>query len=349
MKMKFSPKPISIESRILISVALAALFPCVVYGNCTEDQFKLMQTKFTQCTKEATTTYQSMLEKGADKEEATCVLFETFINTCGETWTQCHTEEDIKKMKDMQLEALLGQYVDSGLVQLDDCPIVNQHWEAEENYDGSGGGCSDKAYVKTQTKFQECSHTVSTEVYQSFQGEEDKSAVTRAICDAIYNISISCPQLLKSCFGPMDVKQMVKVHLKEIKSYLINLSGLQITSDQLDNCTIPEFAGEVKDYEYYYEEYPEEDELESGEETETEISEEIKKLLKDHKSEQPSDQPAPAPAPVSVPANNNNPAPNTRKPAKIVESNNAPSSSSRVIHDCTLQLFVIMSSFFFRL
>ena len=33
-----------------------------------------------------------------------------------------------RKMKDMQIQALLGQYVDSGLVQLDDCPIVNQYW-----------------------------------------------------------------------------------------------------------------------------------------------------------------------------------------------------------------------------
>ena len=37
-----------------------------------------------------------MLEKGGDKEEATCTLFETFINQCGETWTQCHSEEDIR-------------------------------------------------------------------------------------------------------------------------------------------------------------------------------------------------------------------------------------------------------------
>jgi len=108
--------------------------------------------------------------------------------------------------------------------------------------------------------------------------------------------------LLKTCFGPMDVKQMVKVHLKEIKSYLINLSNLQIPVDDLDNCTVPEFEGEVKDYEYYYEDY--EDEVEDDviqQNQDNEISDSIKKLLKDHKSEQPADQPANQPADLPKP------------------------------------------------
>jgi len=295
----------SIEHCSLLCLLLVFTFlPYTVDGACSADENSSMQKRYTDCTKEATTSYQSMLEKGGDKEEATCTLFETFINQCGETWTQCHSEEDIRKMKDMQIQALLGQYVDSGLVQLEDCPIVNQFWESEESYEGegSGAGCSDKAYIKTQTKFQTCSHTVSTEVYQSFQGVEDQAVVTKAICQAIHNISITCPELLKTCFGPMDVKQMVKVHLKEIKSYLINLSNLQIPVDDLDNCTVPEFEGEVKDYEYYYEDY--EDEVEDDvvqQNQDNEISDSIKKLLKDHKSEQPADQPANQPADLPKP------------------------------------------------
>ena len=51
--------------------------------------------------------------------------------------------------------------------------IMNMSFrESEENYEGSGGGCSDKAYIQTQTKFQACSHTVSKDVYQQFQGVE---------------------------------------------------------------------------------------------------------------------------------------------------------------------------------
>jgi len=293
-----------VNSSLLCLLLVVTFLPYTVYGACSADENKSMQTKYTDCTKEATTTYQSMLEKGSDKEVATCTLFETFINKCGETWALCHSEEDIRKMKDMQIQALLGQYVDSGLVQLEDCPIVNQFWESEESYEGegSGAGCSDKAYIKTQTKFQTCSHSVSTEVYQSFQGVEDQAVVTKAICEAIHNISITCPELLETCFGPMDVKQMVKVHLKEIKSYLINLSSLPIPVDDLDNCTIPEFEGEVKDYEYYYDEY--EDEVEDDivqDNQENEISDSIKKLLKDHKSEQPADQPAAQPTDLSKP------------------------------------------------
>lgn len=286
----------SIEVRHCLLVL--CLLPYTVYGACSPEENKKMQTEYTECTSLATTKYQSTLEEDGDKEKATCTLFETFIEECGQTWSQCHSEEDIRKMKDMQIQALLGQYVDSGLVQLDDCPIVNQYWESEDNYEGSGAGCSDKAYIQTQTKFQACSHTVSKDVYQQFQGVEDLEVVGKSICDAIYNISTTCPTLLKTCFGPMDVKQMVKVHLKEIKSYLINLSNLQISVDSLNNCTIPEFSGEVQEYEYYYEEYEDEgiptdvDSEHQQQNNDNNNADSIQKLLKDHKAEQPADQPA---------------------------------------------------------
>ena len=56
--------------------------------------------------------------------------------------------------------------------------------ESEDNYEGSGAGCSDKAYIQTQTKFQACSHTVSKDVYQQFQGVEGINLVAASL---LYN------------------------------------------------------------------------------------------------------------------------------------------------------------------
>ncbi|XP_023332100.1 uncharacterized protein LOC111704180 [Eurytemora carolleeae] len=260
-------------------------------NNCTQEEYTDMQTLFSDCTGRVTSAYHVV--EGESKESATCTLFTDLVEDCGKIWENCHSDGDIRRMKDMQLEALLGQYVASGLVQLKDCQYVQQYWGAEEA-GGAAGTCTDREYIQSQTKFQSCSHAVSTQIYQTFQQVTEAARVAELVCDALNNISSSCPSLLQECFAPGDVRQMVRLHLQEIKGYLVNLSTVKLDNSSLDTCTALE---KVKGEEYYeYDEEYEEGSSESSSDISSENNSEdnsakLKELLMEHRSLEPSDDP----------------------------------------------------------
>lgn len=259
--------------------------------NCTPEENKDMQTQFTECTGRMTTEYHKKAET-KDKEESTCDLFDSLINDCGTIWEQCHSVQDIRRMKDMQLEALLGQY--SQLVTLDNCPLV-QDWDGQEEPEGSGSGsCSDRQYIQTQTKFQTCSHSISSDIYQKFQDISDPMEISKQVCSALINISTSCPDLLKECFTVGDVKQMVRLHLQEIKGYLIALSSVKVDNASIDSCPplVRKPGDEDLQYYEYEEEYEEEVDEKEGVVEQVHKTELLQEILSGHKQEHPADQPA---------------------------------------------------------
>jgi len=268
---------------------------------CTNTQNTHMQNNFTECTGKMTSQYQTNLEGATklDKEDATCRLFEKILNDCSKMFELCHSPDDISKMKEMQLEALIVQYVDTGEVHLEDCHLVNQYWENQEDTEeGSSEGetCSDKKYIQTQTKFQTCSHEISTFVYQTFYEVTDPDIIMKSVCDALTNISISCPSILKECFPPDDISQMLAMHLKEIKGYLIKLSNVDVDENSFDSCSALSDLP-VIEYEEYDEAYYDDDE--NGDEDEAEDakdegnnSQSVQDLLTQHKAQQPADQPS---------------------------------------------------------
>jgi len=46
--------------------------------------------------------------------------------------------------------------------------LIDKSRGAEEA-GGAAGTCTDREYIQSQTKFQSCSHAVSTQIYQTFQ------------------------------------------------------------------------------------------------------------------------------------------------------------------------------------
>jgi len=238
--------------------------------NCTLQQNNQMQRRFTECTGKVTMAYQQSIEEGT-KEGATCTLFTDLINDCGKVWETCHSQEDISKMKDMQLEALLGQYVDSGIVHLEDCPIVNEYWSVEgvEEEHSDSEKCSDRQYIQTQTKFQTCSHEISSQAYNSFQEISEPRKIEEAVCDSLKNISTACPPLLQVCFVDADIRQIVRMHLQEIQGYLISLSTLRINISAVDTC---EAHDKFKEHDVFYEEQKNMENTEEYHEDKAEVS-----------------------------------------------------------------------------
>jgi len=45
--------------------------------------------------------------------------------------------------------------------------------------------------------------------------------VSSLLCEALTNISRTCPAHIRECFAPEDVEQMSNLHLQEMKEFLI--------------------------------------------------------------------------------------------------------------------------------
>jgi len=258
VKLMLGGSSVCLYSLPAIVILLLDSTTAVQATNCTQDENNRMQTQFTECSGRVTTAYQKSMEEG-DKEGATCNLFTNLLKDCGALWELCHSEDDIRKMKDMQLEALLGQYVDSGMVTLQDCAVVNEYWSAEgtEEEETGSNSCSDRQYIQTQTKFQTCSHEISSAVYSSFQDITDPKEIENSVCESLKKIASSCTPLLQACFVEQDIRQIVGMHLQEIQGYLISLSTIRVNITAVENCEAHDQFND--DYEEALSYHPEED------------------------------------------------------------------------------------------
>ncbi len=56
------------------------------------------------------------------------------------------------------------------------------------------------------------------------------------LCQALANISATCPNLLQECFAPEDVDQMRSLHLQEMKEFLLRIVKGRVSAEQLEGC-----------------------------------------------------------------------------------------------------------------
>ena len=81
---------------------------------CDSQQEKKMGSDFQSC-------YQRhMRNSGANK----CILLANVIG-CGGVWLACHSTQQVRRMRDQHIEALIRQYGSKG--SLDNCPIVKEY------------------------------------------------------------------------------------------------------------------------------------------------------------------------------------------------------------------------------
>jgi len=326
--------------RIAVVVAscilLAQNVETVEAKNCTKEETTDMQTLFTDCTGRMTADYHNSLET-IDKKEATCELITNIISDCSQLWEECQSEDDIRKMKNMQFEALVGQY--NRTVELRSCEFVEQYWtEGGWEEEGSGDECSDREVLQTQTLFQTCSHTISSAAYAALQDLTDATEVVTQICDALTKMSTSCPEKLGKCFTPIDVRHVVRQQLQTYKKYLLDLTEVKVANDSLHDCQALVFKSDdyYNDYEPdYYEEF-----------TEDEYEDEAKDLLYEHQSQQQAEQPVP-----EQPQQNKVEKSTTQKPASKLEKSPSispksdTSASTSQISSKSILLFVLASLF----
>ena len=65
------------------------------------------------------------IKDDVDEDEVTCRLVEYIVETCGDLWSKCHTEEDVRRMKDMQVESLLIKNREAS-IDIGQCPTAKK-------------------------------------------------------------------------------------------------------------------------------------------------------------------------------------------------------------------------------
>ena len=103
-----------------------------------------------------------------------------------------------------------------------------------------GGGeeivCTDVQTLKIQQSFQNCSHEISTAVYEASLQIESRKLLASKLCKALTDIGTVCVKHLRECFARDDVVQMKKSSLTEMKDFLIRIVNGKVEADALDDC-----------------------------------------------------------------------------------------------------------------
>ena len=87
-----------------------------------------------------------------------------------------------------------------------------------------------------QLHFQNCSHAISTRVYEATQLLTSPGPVTEHLCRAITDIGSLCVSLLNKCFAQEDVIQMKRSNLETMKTFLIRIVDGKVEDNALDQC-----------------------------------------------------------------------------------------------------------------
>ena len=98
---------------------------CVL--ECEERERKDMINNFINCTGEQKNIYNhEMMQDNVDIDKVTCNLVKKLVETCGELWGLCHSREEVRRMKDMQVKDMILKNSDSG-VDIEKCLAIFQH------------------------------------------------------------------------------------------------------------------------------------------------------------------------------------------------------------------------------
>ena len=86
----------------------------LVSGACSELEYATMQASFSNCSSEFT-----------QNTEDICHLLERVVGECGQHWLSCHSEREVRKMRDLHIDHLIRSYEEND--NLDDCLVVKEY------------------------------------------------------------------------------------------------------------------------------------------------------------------------------------------------------------------------------
>ncbi len=90
--------------------------------------------------------------------------------------------------------------------------------------------------TQVMADFQQCSYRITTLAYQTVLELTTHTEISEMLCQALANISATCPNLLQECFAAEDVDQMRSLHLQEMKEFLLRIVKGRVSAEQLEGC-----------------------------------------------------------------------------------------------------------------
>ena len=102
----------------MVGLLLGVLSVVLAGGDqeCSVMEIKNMQGEFRNCSRRNT-------EEHFNSEMVdTCELVKSVVESCGEIWNRCYSSKEVRRMRDLHIEALVRQYK-----ELDDCELVREY------------------------------------------------------------------------------------------------------------------------------------------------------------------------------------------------------------------------------
>lgn len=297
---------------------------------CNDDQQKQMTEEFQECLNKYTKEHHESSGKAETSEQYqkfTCKLLSDTVE-CGDLWKRCHSEEEVRNIQDTHIQARIGQFRDNreGIDVLK-CPVVEEYLNSgrQDRVDQSTeGACSVAEVSEVQTEFQECSHNISTKLYDDIQRLEEGrfsrdtndlaeeliredsgddsldplKDIKPRCCTALGSIAKDCIESFNKCFSREDAEQIKRQHIQQMQLYYEKIYN---SVGDLSDCPQLKFLNEeiVYDDEEYGQddntEYENEDDYDEGAYTYDEDEEE--------EEEEPVEEKPPIPSSATSEAN----------------------------------------------
>merc|ERR1719369_833097 len=204
--------------------------------DCEQSHKKDMVENFINCTGEHKNEYSRMMEEdNVDKEKVTCHFVTSLVDTCGELWGLCHSREEVRRMKALQVESLVLKNSESE-VDIEKCLVVSKY-RGEMTSSKSEGLCSEEEESEIRFEFQICSHNTSTKLFQEIQELSNQDQTTmESVCKALKDLSEECIGYLLECFLEEDLLEVKKLHFKEVIDTLLNFDNKSINEEDIFEC-----------------------------------------------------------------------------------------------------------------
>jgi len=247
---------------------------------CNDSHQKLMNDDFHLCVTEYTQDYYAYRgsENPEEFHEQTCKLLANTVDDCGKIWELCYNPSEVRSIKDMHIQARIGQFQDnSDEIDVNKCLIVKEYQEsgrADNMKQTIRGTCSIGEVSKVQRELQECSHNVSLKLFHQIQslneGNEGIVHTTRPVvpglrsrsgirgtvmdlteakksqmCTALETIAKTCIKSINECFSEKDTVRINRQHIQQLQDYY----GKMYLEDKeiLSNCPQLKFLNEEND------------------------------------------------------------------------------------------------------
>jgi len=222
---------------MLVFIILPLIATAQARISCGVKDIKRVQEMFKNCTKTYKAEYNRDVMHNKDSVlSITCKLVDKLVNVCGDEWLECHGEEEVRRMKELQVESFLNKNRDALPVDIEKCDTVQQ-FRSEQLLFEDPPSCTDNQTVKSQELFQNCTHSITTSVNDKIQSLTSAKSISSIICQALNSISSDCIKHLEKCLDEEDVIILTETHIEQLKTFFINLAGKKVEEDiRVDQC-----------------------------------------------------------------------------------------------------------------